>query len=84
MKRDTEGETKQSKTMKIIIIDIRGSGCPTKWRYVRDLIKKEGFRIVCLQETKLEIINEEMWYALWGNNDLEWKHVPAKNGAGEF
>jgi len=36
---------------------------------------------VCLQETKLEIVNEERCYTLWGNNYIEWKHVPAENGA---
>jgi len=39
--------------MRILSINVRGFGSPMKWKYIKDIIRKEGVRMVCLQELKM-------------------------------
>jgi len=58
--------------MKIICLNIIG-----------ELINKEEVGVVCLQETKLEIVNKERCYNI-RNNDIEWEHFVVVNGLQEI
>jgi len=68
--------------MKIITINIRGLGNATKWRYINELNRKEGAGMICIQETKMKNINKEKCFKLWDDNNVEWLHKEAMEGAG--
>jgi len=67
--------------MRIININIRGLGNAIKWRYIKDLRIKEGAGMICIQETKLNELNKERCYKLWEDNNIEWIHNEAVEGA---
>lgn len=52
--------------MKIVSFNIRGAGSLVKSKAVRDLIFKLRVDFCCLQETKLENMNESVVRSLWG------------------
>lgn len=41
---------------------------------VRELIEKENVGFICLQETKLEYVDERLACKLWGNNECSWAY----------
>ena len=67
-----KGREKTIQLMKIICLNIIG-----------ELINKEEVGVVCLQETKLEIVNKERCYNI-RNNDTEWEHFVVVNGVHEI
>ncbi|KAH1241717.1 hypothetical protein GmHk_07G019230 [Glycine max] len=46
------------------------------------LIKKENVDMICIQETKRELIDKTMCQSLWGDTDVGWEAQPAVNTAG--
>ena len=46
------------------------------------MIKKEHIDMICIQETKKEIIEKSMCQALWGDLEVSWEAQPASNTAG--
>jgi len=50
---------------KIIAINIRGLGNVIKWSYIKELTRKEGASMICIQETKMQKINKEKYYMIW-------------------
>ena len=68
--------------MKIITYNIRGLGRGLKWASIRKLVKKERVDMLCLQETKKEVINKAVCQALGGDSDVKWELQPACNNAG--
>ena len=68
--------------MKIITYNIRGLGRGLKWALIRKLVKKERADMLCLQETKREMIDKKVCQALWGDSDASWELQPACNSAG--
>jgi len=69
--------------MNIISLNIRGIGGPAKWRYVREIISKNGVGMVCIHETKVGTINREKCSAIWGDDEYEWIDSPVENSGGE-
>lgn len=53
-----------------------------KWASIRKLETKEKVDVLCLQETKKEVIENNVCLALWGNYGVSWKMQPACNSAG--
>ena len=68
--------------MKIISYNVRGLGRGVKWGAIRRMIKQEVVDLICLQETKKELVDKPMCQALWGNVDVNWEMLPATNSAG--
>ena len=68
--------------MRIISINVRGFGSPVKWRYIKDIIRKEGIRMVCLQEGKIVNVSLNNCCQLWGDNDIDYFYNELVNGAG--
>lgn len=52
--------------MRIVSMNIRGLGDREKRTVVRDLISKERVDFICIQETKLEFMDDRMACLLWG------------------
>ena len=68
--------------MNIISYNVRGLGRGVKWGAIRRLIKQEGVDIICLQETKKEMVDKAMCQALWGHVEVSWEMLPAISLAG--
>ena len=66
--------------MNIISYNVRGLGRGVKWGAIRRLVKHEGVDMICLQETKKELVDKAMCQALWGHVDVSWELLPAKGG----
>ena len=56
--------------MKIISYNVRGLGKGVKWGAIRRLVKQEGVDMICLQETKKEMVDKAMCQALWGHVEV--------------
>jgi len=56
--------------MTIISFNIRGLGGLTKWIYLREIIIKEGIEMICIPETKVEMINNKNIMLCGGNNNI--------------
>jgi len=68
--------------MRILSLNVRGLGSPVKWRYIKDVIRKEGVKMVCLQEVKLANFSLNNCCQLWGDNDIDYFYSEPINGAG--
>jgi len=66
--------------MNIVSYNVRGLGRGVKWAAIRRLIKKEGVNMICLQETKKEVIDKAMCQALWEDVEVCWEMQPATAG----
>lgn len=65
--------------MKIITYNIKRLGRGLMWASIRKLVKKEQVDMICLQETKKEMIDKDVCQALWGDSDVSWELQPACN-----
>ena len=68
--------------MNIISYNVRGLGRGVKWGAIRRLVKQEGVDMICLQETKKEMVDKAICQALWGHVDVSWELLLAINSAG--
>ncbi|KAL2974380.1 hypothetical protein AAZX31_14G101500 [Glycine max] len=68
--------------MKIMSYNIRGLGRGLKWASIRKLVKRECVEMLCLQETKKDVMDKALCQALWGDSDVKWELQPECNGAG--
>lgn len=68
--------------MKILSYNIRGAGRRVKRKEVRDLVRKEGIDFCCIQESKLEIVDERIGRAIWGRRNFELEADPSEGNAG--
>lgn len=64
--------------MKLLSYNVRGVG-GVKWKFLKKLIMKEEVQFMCVQETKKEVINEEICHAMWGDAELQWVYQPTNN-----
>lgn len=71
--------------MKLLSYNVGGLRGKVKWRKIRKIITEEGAEFICIQETKLQKVENNICYALWGDHEVEWEEVPAINmGGGLF
>ena len=68
--------------MNIISYNIRGLGRGVKWAAIRRLIRKQNVDMICLQETKKEVIDKVVCQSLWGEAEVCWEMQPATHTAG--
>ena len=68
--------------MKIITYNIRGSGRGVNWGAVKKLVVNEQVDMLCLRETKKEMVDRTTCQALWGDLEVKWATSPAVNSAG--
>jgi hypothetical protein len=53
-----------------------------KRRCVSNLIQVQKVDFMAIQETKLEVISEELCHRLWGDSDCDWAFLPAEGNSG--
>lgn len=68
--------------MNIISYNVRGLGRGVKWPAIRRLVTKQQIDMLCLQETKKEVIDRPMCQALWGETEVSWEAYPSSDSAG--
>ncbi|XP_059623067.1 uncharacterized protein LOC132266231 [Cornus florida] len=70
--------------MKIQIItwNVRGLNDSDKRRVVKAAIRKWNAYVICLQETKLASITDEVVKSLWGGRFVEWETLNASGTSG--
>lgn len=68
--------------MILISYNIRGLGKREKRRDVRDLIKKVRADVCCLQESKLEQVNNRVARSIWGSQNFDWEFSPSEGNSG--
>ena len=62
-------------SVKIISWNVRGLNEHDKRLRVRNLIRKWGPDVVCLQETKMGLINRAVIHSLWGGQHVDWSYL---------
>ena len=68
--------------MRVAVWNIRGFGAEEKKLMIKKLIKEENVDLVGLVETKQEDISNWNIRKIWGNQNVDWVHSSASNGAG--
>lgn len=68
--------------MKILSFNVRGLGNPAKRRVIRDLVTREQVECLCIQETKIQSIDNRLCAQLWGDAEFDWQFQPAVSRAG--
>ena len=60
--------------MNIITYNVRGLGRGVKWPVIRRLVTKQHIDMLCIQETKKEVIDRSLCQAIWGIVRSAWQH----------
>jgi len=68
--------------MKIIMYNVWGLGGGEKRAEVRRLVLEKNPFVLCLQETKLELLNEQLIKSLWGNGVHNFSYQPSIGASG--
>ena len=68
--------------MKIATWNVRGFGTDNNKSMVKGIVKEEKLDLIGLTETKHCEVSEWDMRKCWGNHDVEWMHVAAKQNSG--
>ena len=61
--------------LKIISWNVRGLNDPDKRLQIKNLIKSWKVDVICLQETKLEVMSRSLVKSLWGCHYVDWVYL---------
>ena len=68
--------------LRIVSWNVRGLNEQDKQLQVRNLIQKWEENIVCLQETKMDLINRGVISSLWGGQHVDWLYLGSVGASG--
>ncbi|KAL8479526.1 hypothetical protein ACS0TY_026428 [Phlomoides rotata] len=68
--------------MKILSINARGTNIGRKRKAIKNLIRETKADMVCLQETKREVLNKEFCDSIWPDRDFGWVYSGSKAVSG--
>ena len=68
--------------MNILSFNSRGLGSGVKCSTIRRMNLSNNVDILCIQETKKEVIDRKLCQYLWGDSSVTWEYVPSINAAG--
>jgi exonuclease III len=68
--------------MKIISYNIRGLGGLAKKNEIQKLIQRQRPVVICIQETKMEVIERSLCNWLWGSDDCDFAFKPSEGRSG--
>jgi exonuclease III len=68
--------------MKIISFNIRGLGAAEKKKEVRRLVSERKPSVLCIQESKLEVVDDFLCRSLWGSDPMAFSFKPSVGASG--
>nr|ABN08665.1 reverse transcriptase - beet retrotransposon, putative [Medicago truncatula] len=68
--------------MKILSVNIRGLGAPEKRREIHRLVAERKLTVLCLQETKLEVVDEFLCRSIWGPTPMAFSFKSSVGASG--
>jgi exonuclease III len=68
--------------MKIVSYNVRGLGGVAKKKEVSQLIRKNKLDLVCIQETKLEVVEKSLCEKLWDTNEFDFTFKTSNGRSG--
>jgi len=68
--------------MHIISWNVRGLGGCEKRREVCHMVREKNPYILCLQESKLSVVNDLVGKAIWNDNNVDFSYQPSIGSSG--
>ena len=68
--------------LKIIFWNVKGLNDRDKRLRVRNLVRKWGPNVICLQETKMESITRAVIHSLWRGQHVDWSYLGSCGASG--
>ncbi|XP_057423791.1 uncharacterized protein LOC130717555 [Lotus japonicus] len=68
--------------MIILSFNSRGLGSFLKQKAIQGLISQHKADFVCIQETKLQVVDVHCCRTIWGDVDFDWRFAPSENRGG--
>ena len=68
--------------MHIISWNVRGLGGCEKRREVCHMVREKNQYILCLQESKLSVVNDLVGKAIWNDNNVDFSYQPSIGASG--
>ena len=70
--------------IKILSWNVRGVNDPEKRRVIKSFLRSNRADLVCLQETKVQQMNNVMTRSIWVGRFLNWRALNAEGPRGVF
>jgi exonuclease III len=67
---------------RLISWNVKGLNQRSKRLKIRNLLRQWKADIICLQETKLELISNRIMKSLWGCQFVDWCYLPSSEAFG--
>ena len=68
--------------LKILTWNVRGLNDPDKRLHIKNLLKDWHANIICLQETKMELITTRIVRSLWRYKHVDWMFLGSNGASG--
>lgn len=49
---------------------------------IKEVLVKEKIDFLCIQETKMEVVDRAFCSQFWGNNEFDWQYIGARGASG--
>jgi hypothetical protein len=63
-------------------INIRGLGGAVKKSAIKELVTRERVEFLAIQETKFEVVTEDLCCSIWGGDNCQWAYLPSSGNSG--
>ena len=68
--------------MRIVSWNVRGLGGLEKQKEVKELVREKVSFVLCIQETKLQLIDDFLCTSLWGPTNYDFSYSPSVGASG--
>jgi len=68
--------------MRIVLWNVRGLGGLEKRKEIKELVKEKVPFVLCIQETKLQLIDDFLCTSIWGSTSHDYSFVPSVGASG--
>ena len=71
------GSFRMGPAINLIAWNVRGLNCPNKQGHVKWVLRSFASDVAILQESKLEVVSQQVVISLWGRRPSEWLYLPS-------